>query len=221
MPEPPRYDAADRFNKEIYHDEFDAMEPLVGPNLATGIAAGARARRRPVISLAWLEPLEAAGRPLALLHRHRDHATAPTRRSTAAPARRPRHSRWRRLRGAILAANNDAGSTITLPAGTYTLTIHRPRPTTPRRATSTSPTALTIQGAGSGSTIIQAGTTATNGIDKIFSFNPLGNFAGFPVSLSGLTIRFGRNQQTNFAAGEYFGGAFDFDAGSQFGAAAR
>ena len=117
------------------------------------------------------------------------------------------------LRGAIIDTNSDANSTITLPAGTYTLSLtgHSDDNTAGQLSVTSG---LTIKGAGSASTIIQAGTTATNGVDKVFSFNPLANSPGFPVSLSGLTIQHGRNQVTDFFPGEYFGGAFDFDAGS-------
>ncbi len=72
--------------------------------------------------------------------------------------------------------------------------------------------ALTITGNGPTNTIIQGGTDATNGVDKIFSFNPLGSFAGFSVSLSEVTLRFGRNPDT-FVSNNGEGGAFDFDAG--------
>ncbi len=72
---------------------------------------------------------------------------------------------------------------------------------------------LTIAGNGTNNTIIQAGTSATNGLDKIFSFNPLGALPGFAVNLGSLTLRHGRNLQ-GFAGGNGFGGAFDYDAGT-------
>src|SRR5262249_55654867 len=74
----------------------------------------------------------------------------------------------------------------------------------------------------SGSTIIQAGTTASNGIDKIFSFNPVDSTgtpfsaSGFAVSLSGVTLQNGKNPDT-FASFNGEGGAFDFDAGTTGG----
>lgn len=49
--------------------------------------------------------------------------------------------------------------------------------------------ALTVVGNGTGNTIIQAGTNTTDGIDKVFSVNPLFN-AAFATSMSGLTMRF-------------------------------
>ena len=76
--------------------------------------------------------------------------------------------------------------------------------------------AVTITGASSATTIIRGGTTVANGVDKIFSLNPLGNRPGFPVSMSGVTLRFGRNTDPSVAGGNNIGGAMDFDAG--FGA---
>ena len=78
--------------------------------------------------------------------------------------------------------------------------------------------ALTIVGNGAANTIIQGGPSAGNGIDKVFSFNPLGAQPGFAVSLSGLTIQFGRNTLTGLTDGNNEGGAFDFDAGTLDGA---
>src|SRR5215212_8591710 len=93
------------------------------------------------------------------------------------------------LREAIIAANATAGlDVITVPAGTYTLT----RSGVDNNAANGDldvPDALTINGAGQGSTIIQAGTSSSTAIDRIFSFNPLGSAAGFAVSLNNLTIR--------------------------------
>ena len=117
------------------------------------------------------------------------------------------------LRGAVLATNASAGAdTIILPAGTYNLTIAG-NDDNAQAGDLDVTDALTIQGAGSGSTIIEAGTSATNGIDKIFSFNPLGGSNGFAVSLSGVTLRYGKNAVTATSPGDNEGGAFDFDAG--------
>ena len=121
------------------------------------------------------------------------------------------------LREAVRAVNNDPGGphTISIPAGTYTLTIAGADDTAVAGDLDLRK-AVTITGAGSASTIIRGGTTATNGVDKIFSGNPLGNLPGFPVTMSGFTLRFGRNTDTSFAGGNNIGGAMDFDAG--FGA---
>ena len=51
---------------------------------------------------------------------------------------------------------------------------------------------LTITGNGPTNTIIQGGTDATNGIDKVFALNPLCD-PGLDFSLSGMTVQFGRN----------------------------
>lgn len=69
--------------------------------------------------------------------------------------------------------------------------------------------ALTIVGNGTGNTILQSGTNSTNGIDKVLSFNPNFN-AAFASSISGVTVRFGRNPSTFFVDG--FGGGFDWDS---------
>ena len=79
---------------------------------------------------------------------------------------------------------------------------------------------LTITGNGSANTIIQGGTTAANGIDKVFAFNPL-CVTPMAFTVSGLTIRFGRNTQPFGAADFSFsGGGLDFcgsgNAGSSF-----
>ncbi|HEX7285217.1 MAG TPA: CSLREA domain-containing protein [Candidatus Angelobacter sp.] len=118
------------------------------------------------------------------------------------------------LREAIIEANAAPGvDTIIVPAGTYTLTRANATPTTGENAASTGDLDITdgvnIVGAGSATTIVQAGTTNANGIDKVFSINPLFNKA-FDTSISGLTIRFGRNQ-TSFAT-DGFSGGFDWEA---------
>ncbi|HLP02950.1 MAG TPA: hypothetical protein VK163_13055 [Opitutaceae bacterium] len=128
-------------------------------------------------------------------------------------------SATRSLRGAIIAVNNDStgGHTIQLPAGTYTLTLANSTPATEEDAAATGDLdvwkAVTISGAGSATTIIQAGTTAANGLDKIFSFNPIGGVSGFAATINGVTLRHGRNQITAIAPGNNIGGAMDFDAG--------
>src|SRR5262245_5014704 len=117
------------------------------------------------------------------------------------------------LREAIIAANATAGpDVITLPADTYTLT---------RSGVDNSAVngdldvtdALTINGAGQGSTIVQAGSSSSTALDRIFSFNPLGLATGFAVSLNNLTIRNGKNPNA-FATHENDGGCFDFDGGT-------
>ncbi len=112
------------------------------------------------------------------------------------------------LREAIYAANtntafggcpagNPGADVISLPAGIYTLTIpnagslNEDNDATGDLDVNES---LTIQGSGSASTIIQAGTTNANGIDKVLALNPT-CIAGVNVTISGVTVRYGRNSQ--------------------------
>jgi hypothetical protein len=92
------------------------------------------------------------------------------------------------LREAITAANTNAAfggcpagsmgaDTISLAAGTYTLSIANVGGVNEdNNATGDLDVreSLTIQGAGSASTIIQAGTTNSNGIDKVFALGSFG-----------------------------------------------
>ena len=118
------------------------------------------------------------------------------------------------LREAIIAANNTAGAdTITLPAGTYTLTIANTGGVNEDgclRGDLDVTDSLTITGAGAATTIVQAGTTAANGIDKVLAINPLCDHA-VAFTMSGVTIRFGRNTQPYGAADFSFtGGGMDW-----------
>jgi hypothetical protein len=118
------------------------------------------------------------------------------------------------LREAIIAANNTAGAdTITLPAGTYTLTITNAaggNEDACARGDLDVTDSLTITGAGAATTIIQAGTTAANGIDKVLAINPICDHA-VAFAMSGVTIRFGRNTQP-FGASDFSftGGGIDW-----------
>jgi hypothetical protein len=69
---------------------------------------------------------------------------------------------------------------------------------------------LTITGNGAANTIIQAGTTNANGIDKVFAINPFCNVA-IAFTITGVTIRYGRNSQP-FGAPDfsYTGGGIDW-----------
>jgi len=112
------------------------------------------------------------------------------------------------LREAITAANTNgtfggctAGSAgadvITLAAGTFTLSIPNAAGVNEDfNATGDLDIneSLTIQGAGSASTIIQAGTTSANGIDKVIAANPFCT-AGVNVTIDGVTVRNGQNTQ--------------------------
>ncbi|HEX7395644.1 MAG TPA: CSLREA domain-containing protein, partial [Anaerolineaceae bacterium] len=86
------------------------------------------------------------------------------------------------LREAIIAANAAAGDDIiTVPAGTYTLTI----PGTGENAAATGDldikSNITINGAGAGTTIIDGGA-----LDRVFEV-----FRAFTVNISGVTVRNG------------------------------
>src|SRR5882724_1270705 len=127
------------------------------------------------------------------------------------------------LRSAVIAANANAGSTINLSAGTYTLAIPGddgnadPNPTVGDLDVLAS---ITIKGAGPGSTVIQAGTSFDHGIDQILTLNSyytsrsqsavLNNFTS---SVSGITFRYGTCTNLNTKSGSYAGGAISFDAG--------
>jgi CSLREA domain-containing protein len=80
--------------------------------------------------------------------------------------------------------------TISIPAGTYTLT----RTGRLEENTATGDLDITasmiIQGAGSGTTIVQAGTNDTNGIDRVFHI-PSPDGDGVTVTFNDMTIRYG------------------------------
>ncbi len=118
------------------------------------------------------------------------------------------------LREAISAANAAPGAdTITVPAGTYLLTLANAGGLNEdNNATGDLDVldSVTIQGAGSGSTIIEAGTTTSNGIDKVLALNPICTSV-VNVNISGVTIRFGRNTQPSGAPDFSFtGGGVDW-----------
>lgn len=119
------------------------------------------------------------------------------------------------LRAAVMEANAITGNdTIMVPAGTFTLQIPNNGLYNASGGHLDINDGLTIVGAGQNSTIIQAGTTSTNGIDKVFSIAApaLSGALGpsFATSLSNMTIQFGMNTDIN----DPFGGAFDWDAGA-------
>ncbi|HZD95692.1 MAG TPA: CSLREA domain-containing protein, partial [Candidatus Sulfotelmatobacter sp.] len=116
------------------------------------------------------------------------------------------------LREAILRANALAGTdTVSLPAGTYTLT--RPRVNgdfTGQNGTLEVTDSLNIVGAGQATTIIQGGALAnlSDSVDKVISFNQdITVISDATVSVSNLTIQHGRNRGTAFGFSDGFGGA--------------
>ena len=135
---------------------------------------------------------------------------AERRRRPPSPSTRRRTSSTRgrscSLREAIQSANTDtafggctAGSgadTITLPSGTYQITIN-PGPDENANAAGDFDIAssLTIQGAGAGSTFVDGG-----GVDRVFDVAPNGGPA-ITVGFTGLTIQNGKGLATNFGVG--------------------
>jgi CSLREA domain-containing protein len=101
------------------------------------------------------------------------------------------------LREAIQAANTNAAvdacttgsgaDTITVPAGTYTLTIAGAGENANATGDLDITDSVTINGAGAGTTTIQAGTDATNGIDRVLQV-----LSGPTVSISDVTIANGK-----------------------------
>ncbi len=120
------------------------------------------------------------------------------------------------LRAAILEANARAGvDTITLPAGTYTLTLAGRDENDSFTGDLDINGSLTITGSGGNAngnpadTIIQAGPDSASGIDKVMSINPYFNNA-FTTTLQALTLRYGYN--TSSSDGDGYGGGLDWDA---------
>ncbi|HEX3584626.1 MAG TPA: CSLREA domain-containing protein [Candidatus Angelobacter sp.] len=124
------------------------------------------------------------------------------------------------LREAILEANAAPGTdTITVPAGTYTLTLPRVQnDCTGLHGALSVNDSVNIVGAGQATTIIQAGTTNTNGIDMVMNVNEDLATANCLVtnataSISNLTMQFGRNHGA-VATFDGDGGCMEFDTGS-------
>ncbi|MBL0164967.1 MAG: Ig-like domain repeat protein [Xanthomonadales bacterium] len=118
------------------------------------------------------------------------------------------------LREAIGAANVSAGAdTVIVPAGTYQLTIGNSgnvNEDNNAQGDLDVNDAVTIIGAGSATTIVRAGTTTSNGIDKVIAFNPL-CISPMATAISGVTISFGRNTQPAGAPDfSYTGGGMDW-----------
>ena len=129
------------------------------------------------------------------------------------------------LREAVIEANATSGTdTIMVPSGTYTLTIARNCPSNvcaydAKTGTLDITDSVNIVGGGQSTTIIQGGTQGVssgnpNGVDKVFSFNQdIASFTNASVQVSNLTIQNGFNRG-NETITDGWGGAFDFDTGS-------
>jgi len=136
-----------------------------------------------------------------------------------APSGSPLTSDCTTLRAAIIASNANPGQDAIVFTLNGTVTLSVPGLDDDAQAGDLDVTdALTIVGNGAANTIIRGGPSAGNGVDKVFSFNPLGLQPGFSVSLSGVTIQFGTNQDDGSSDGDNEGGAFDFDASTIDGA---
>jgi uncharacterized repeat protein (TIGR01451 family) len=127
------------------------------------------------------------------------------------------------VRDAVLYASaaGNAGSTINIPSGTYTLT--RPKVTNDYSGNNgalyvNTNGSVTIVGAGQGSTFLQAGSIAynagtPNGVDMVMAVNEdINPKTNATASLSGLTIQNGHNRGTHGNDGD--GGCMEFDTGT-------
>jgi uncharacterized repeat protein (TIGR01451 family) len=120
------------------------------------------------------------------------------------------------LREAVLKANATAGTdTITLAAGTYTLTIARQAgDNTGAHGGLYINDSVNIVGAGQASTIIQGGTSAATGVDLVFAVNEdIQTITNASASFSNLTIQFGHNRGS-VGGTDGDGGCMEYDTGS-------
>jgi uncharacterized repeat protein (TIGR01451 family) len=120
------------------------------------------------------------------------------------------------LREAVLKANATAGTdTITLAAGTYTLTIARQAgDNTGAHGGLYINDSVNIVGAGQASTIIQGGTSAATGVDLVFAVNEdIQSITNASASFSNLTIQFGHNRGS-VGGTDGDGGCMEYDTGS-------
>ncbi|HEX4427580.1 MAG TPA: hypothetical protein VH079_19420, partial [Terriglobales bacterium] len=120
------------------------------------------------------------------------------------------------LREAVLKANATAGTdTITLAAGTYTLSIARQAgDNTGAHGGLYINDSVNIVGAGQANTIIQGGTSAATGVDLVFAVNEdIQTITNASASFSNLTIQFGHNRGS-VAGTDGDGGCMEHDTGS-------
>ncbi len=90
------------------------------------------------------------------------------------------------LRAAVQEANASAEDNISVPAGTYTLAIVGTGEDNAAKGDLDVTSTMTITGAGSGLAVIQAGTTDSNGIDRLFQVK------SGSLTLTDVTVRHGR-----------------------------
>ena len=101
------------------------------------------------------------------------------------------------LRAAITEANALAGADdITLPAGTYTITLVSANDNLNAGGDFDLTSEITINGAGSGSTIVQAAASRGVATERVFHLR-----ASFVMALNDMTIRYGRYTVSTFGAG--------------------
>lgn len=111
------------------------------------------------------------------------------------------------LRGAVRLANTTPGAdTITVPAGTYTLTIPGRGEDAALKGDLDITESVTITGAGAATTIIQGGTSLATSVDRVFEVRN----AGVVATISGLAIRNGDAAD----AGDLGGGGIQVIAGA-------
>jgi len=106
------------------------------------------------------------------------------------------------LRAAITESNALAGAdVITLPAGTYTITIAEASDNANANGDFDITSDITINGAGSGSTFVEANAAAGVAIGRVFHIRGLATSNTIVATLNGMTIRNGRYANNTFGAG--------------------
>jgi hypothetical protein len=106
------------------------------------------------------------------------------------------------LRAAISESNALAGADIiTLPAGTYTITIAEVNDNLNANGDFDITTDITINGAGSGTTFVEANATPGVAIGRVFHIRGAAAANTIVATLDGMTIRNGRYATNTFGAG--------------------
>ncbi len=106
------------------------------------------------------------------------------------------------LRAAISEANALAGAdTITLPAGTYTETLVSANENLNAGGDFDIASDITINGAGAGTTIVQANAAAGAATERVFHIRGVATTSTLTVTIDGLTVRNGRYAVNTFGAG--------------------